>query len=133
MCQYSLKTEDKCSQIRKQAVNKTFENNMHHHDTMKTIAKAYLNNRECFVQDTLYNILPEMKLRRIFMAVYFVNTNVPEERVQALHSEKEVSKVPGDSTNIFRRSNIDRYMVRLSATFCYGKCSVINNFCYANS
>ena len=38
MCQYFSKTE----------------NNMHHHDIMKTIAKAYLSNRECSVQEAAY-------------------------------------------------------------------------------
>ena len=30
----------------------------------------------------VYHILPELKLRRIFLAVYFVNKNLPEESVQ---------------------------------------------------
>ena len=55
---------------------------------MKAIAKAYLSNRECFVQEARYHILPEMKLRKIFPAYYFVNTNPPEDRVQVLLSEK---------------------------------------------
>ena len=61
---------------------------MHHHGSMKAIAKAYLSNRECFVQEARYHILPEMKLRKIFPAYYFVNTNPPEDRVQVLLSEK---------------------------------------------
>ena len=51
---------------------------MHHHDTKKTIAKAYLRNQYCPVQEAVYHILPELKLQRIFPAVYFVNTNHPE-------------------------------------------------------
>ena len=94
---------------------------MHHHDTMKTIAKAYLSNRECSVQEAVYHILPEMKLRRIFPAVDFVNTNPPEERVQVLLSEKELSEPPENSPNIFKKSNIDRYMERTNATFCNRK------------
>ena len=38
------KSEDQCSQALKQASKEAFENNMHHHDTMKTIAKAYLKS-----------------------------------------------------------------------------------------
>ena len=87
MCQYFSKTEDQCSQAIKQAEKKDFENNMHHLDTMKTIFKAYLINQKCSVQEAVYNILPELKLRRIFQAVYFVNTNLPEQRVQVLLSE----------------------------------------------
>ena len=107
---YFSKTEDRCPQAMKQTAKEAFENNMHHHDTMKTIAKAYLNNHECSVQEAVYYILPELKLRWIFPAVYFVNTNPPEERVQALLSEKELSEPPGNSPNIFKKSNINRYM-----------------------
>ena len=85
----------------KQAAKEAFENNMHHNDTMKTIAKAYLSNGEYSVQETVYHILPELKLRRIFPAVYFVNTNLLEERVQILVPEKELSRLPDDSPNIF--------------------------------
>ena len=59
MCQYFSKTEDRCSHIMKQAAKKAFENNMHHHDNMKTISKAYLSNRECSVHEPVYHILPE--------------------------------------------------------------------------
>ena len=34
----------KCSQTMKEIAKEAFENNMHHHDTMKTIAKDYLSN-----------------------------------------------------------------------------------------
>ena len=115
----------------KQAAKKAYENNMHHHDTMKTSAKAYLSSRECSVQEEVYHILSELKLRRIFPAVYFVNTNLPEERVQVLVSEKELSELSDDNPNIFKKSNIDRYVERPSATFCSGKCSALNDFCYA--
>ena len=41
MCQYFSKTEDQCSQAMKQAAKEAFENNIHHQDAMKTIAKAF--------------------------------------------------------------------------------------------
>ena len=87
--------------------------------------------RECSVQEAVYHILPELKLSTIFPTVYFVNTNLPEERVQVLLPEKELSRLPDDSTNVFKRSNIDRYMERPSATFCNGKYRVLNDFCHA--
>ena len=61
MCQYWSKAEGQCSHAMKQAA---FENNRHHHD-MKTTAKVYLGNQ-------VYHILSELKLRRIFLVVYFV-------------------------------------------------------------
>ena len=77
MCQYFSKTEDRCSQAIKQAVNDAFENNMHHHDTIKIIPKAYLSNQECSLQEAVYHILAESKLRRDFSADCLVNTNPP--------------------------------------------------------
>ena len=41
MCQCFSKTEDQCSQALQQAAKEAYENNMHHHDAMKTIAKTY--------------------------------------------------------------------------------------------
>ena len=41
MCQYFSKTEDQCLEAMIQVDNEVFENNMHHYDIMKTIAKIY--------------------------------------------------------------------------------------------
>ena len=124
MCRYFSKTEDQCLQVIKQAAKKAFENNMHYHDTIKIIAKAYLSNPECFVHEAVYHILPELKLRRMFLAVHFVNEDLSDQRVQILLSEKELTKLPEDYSNysnVFKKSNINRYMERLNATFCNEK------------
>ena len=63
-----------------QAGKEFYENNMHH-DTLKTIARAYLSNQESLFQDVAYHILPELNLRRIFPALYFIHTNLPGEKV----------------------------------------------------
>ena len=80
----------------KQAAREAYKNKMHHNGTMKKIAKAYLSNGECSVQEALYHILPKLKLRRTFQAVYFVKTNPPGKRVEVLLSD--------DSPNIFKKS-----------------------------
>ena len=73
----------------KQASREALDNNKDHHDPMKTIVKACLNNRDCSIQETVYHILPELKGNRIFAAVYFVNTNLSEKTVQVLLSEEK--------------------------------------------
>ena len=83
MSQYFSKTKDRCQQTMKQAAKEDFENNMHHHDTMKTIAKAYLS-RECSVQEAVYHILLELKLKRIFPVVYFFNANPPGKKSSSI-------------------------------------------------
>lgn len=56
--------------------------------------------------------------------------NVPEERTQVLSSGIELSELPDDSTNIFKKSNIDRYNDIPNALFSGGKNSVLDNFCH---
>ena len=80
ICKYFSKTEDHCSQAKKQAAKEAFEKNMHHHDTGKKIARLYLTS----VQETVHHILPKLNLKRIFPTVYFVNTNLPEERFRVI-------------------------------------------------
>ena len=41
VCQCFSNIEDQYSQVIKQAAKEAFQNNMHHYNTMKTIAKAY--------------------------------------------------------------------------------------------
>ena len=102
MCQYFSKTEGQCSQAMKQAAKEGFEKDMCHYDIMKTIARTYLSSRECSVQEAIYYILPDLNLRQIFPAVYFLNTNLPEQRVQLLLPEKKLSELADISPNILR-------------------------------
>ena len=53
----------------------------------------------------------------MLLALYFVNTNVPNERIQLLLPQKGRSKLPEYNPNIFQRPNIDCYMEKGSA-FC---------------
>ena len=115
----------------KKAAKEVLEKNMHHHEFMKKIAKAYLRNQECSVQEEVYHISLELKLRRISPAVYFVNTNIPEEKVQELLSKKELSELPDDIQNIFKKANTDRYMEKPNAIFHNIKHSILNDFYYA--
>ena len=79
---------------------------------------------------TKTNILPKLKLTRVFPAVHFVNANLLEERAQILFSEKELRELPDDSPKNFKKSNIDCYMERPSATSWNGKYSALNAVLY---
>ena len=107
MCSYISKTEDKCSFAMKQAAREAFDTKLDQFNTMKNILKAYTSNRECSVQEAVYNILPELHLRRVFPGVQFVNTNLPEESSKILQTEEQLSSLPEDSTDIFKRNNIN--------------------------
>ena len=85
---------------------------------MKTIAKTNLSNCECSVHETFYQIFTKLNVGRIFLAVYSVNTNLAEERVELLIPEKELSRLVDERPNTFKRTNIDRYIEIPSATLC---------------
>ena len=72
MCQHFSKIERGCSQAMKQSDKETFENNMHDHDTLKSIAKAYqkcqikllpLEKSDAFAFDTLSIIISKQTAR----------------------------------------------------------------------
>ena len=60
-----------------------------------------------------------------------LNTNLPEERSQRLQTEEQLSSLPEDSTDTFKRNNIDRYLARPSVSFGDGKYSILDSFCFA--
>ena len=93
--------------------------------------KTTVINRECSLQEEVYHIMPELILRIIFLAFYFVNKKAPEERVQVCLSEKDLRELPENGPNIFKKSNIDPYMEKPSAKFCNGRYSILDYFCHA--
>ena len=131
MCSYFSKSEKKFSFAMKKAAREAFDTKLDQFNTMKNILKAYTSNREYSVQEAVYHILPELYLRRIFPRVKFVKTNLPEERSKMLQTEEQLNSLPEDSTDFFKRKNIDRYLARPSVSFCDEKYSITDSFCFA--
>ena len=77
MCSYVSKSGYKCSVSIRKEKKKAFQNNVSLYDTIKTTLRAYTSKRECSVQEAEYLILPELHLHRVFVAVDFVNRNMP--------------------------------------------------------
>ena len=75
--------------------------------------------------------MQELHLRGVFRGVQFVNTILREERSNILQTEEQSSSLPEDSTDVFKRNNIDRYIARPSVSFCDEKYSIIDSFCFA--
>ena len=63
-----------------------------------------------------------------------MNTDSPEKRFRVLRSQKEVSKLPDESDNIFRRNMLERYLDGRDQSFCNGKFTILNTIlklCFA--
>ena len=107
-----------------QAVKEVAENDFDKFQQMKSIAHAYASKRECSVQEAVYHIMPELWLRKIFPGVIYANSNLPEKRMRMVISEKEIAELPDDSTDIYKRNMIDRYIDRPAL-------EIIEQLCYA--
>ena len=75
--------------------------------------------------------MPELWLRKTFPGVIFANSNLPENRYRMFRSEEEIRELPDDSTDIYKRNMLDRYMDRPNSSFRNGKFLMIDKLCYA--
>ena len=74
---------------------------------MKLITRAYSSKREYSVQEVVYHIMLELWLRKVFLAVLFANTNLPENSYRVCVREKEIKQLPESSTDIFKTNMLD--------------------------
>ena len=131
MCVYFSKAEDETSEAMKQAAKEALSASKTEFETMKATAKAYPTKRECFVQKAVYYILPELWLRKIFPKVIILNSNMPEKRYRIFKRKCQIGELPEDSTEIFQRNMLDRYLDRPDESFKNGKYREISNMCFS--
>ena len=74
---YFSKSEDQCSAAMRKPAKEALDNELGHFDTIKNILQTNISKWECSVQETVYHILQEQHLRRVFPSVYFVDTTLP--------------------------------------------------------
>ena len=88
----------------KQAVRDDFEKELNNYEQMKSVANAYINRRECSIQESVLpdHILPGQWLRKTFPGVIFANSNIPEKRFRLCLAEHKISELPEDSNKIFK-------------------------------
>ena len=114
----------------KQAVRDAFEKELNNYEQMKSVANAYINKRECSIQECVYHILLGQWLKKAFPGVVFANSNIPEKGFRLCLAKHEISELPEDSKKIFKRNMVDRYIDRPNLTSSSGKFAVIDAFCF---
>ena len=112
MSSYLSKQEDECSQAMKQAFEESLEIDAGSYEQMKSVTHAYVSKRECSLQEAVYQVMPELWLRKVFPGVLYANSNIPEKRVRMMLSKKEISELPEDRTDIYKRNVVSRYLIR---------------------
>ena len=130
MCAYLSKSEDECSQAMSQTLKEALEDILDNYQQMKSVVQTYVNKRECSIQECMYQVLSGQWLRKTFPGVIFANSSIPEKRYWICHEEKDISQLPEDSRDVFKKNMIDRYIDRPNLSFCGGKYSVLDA-CFA--
>ena len=75
------------------------------------------------MQESVYHIIPGLWLRKIFPGVIYANSNLLEKRMKMILSEKEIAKLLDDSTDLYKRNLINRYINRTGL-------EIIENLCF---
>ena len=112
MCAYFSKSEDESSEAMKQVKKEASTMNLNVFEQMKAISKSYSTKREFSVHEAVYNVMPELWLRKTFTGVIFANCNLPEDRYRICRNKNEIKEMPEDSTYVFKRNMLDRYVDR---------------------
>ena len=87
---------------------------------MNSVAQTYVNERECSIQECVYQVLSGQWLRKAFPDVIFAKYNIPEKRYRICRQEKDISQLSEDSGDIFKKNMIHRYIDRPNLSFCGG-------------
>ena len=104
----------------KQAATKALAGHKSDYEKIKAVARAYATKMKCSVQEAVYLAMPEFWLIKIFPAVRFVNSSMPKKRYKIFKKKNEIDELPEDSTDIFQRNKLDRYIDRLNERFKSG-------------
>ena len=76
--------------------------------------------------------MPELWLKKCSPGVLFANSNLPENRYKMCLNEEEIKELTKDSTNIFKKNMIDRFMDRPNSQFSAGKYGAVAFICFAD-
>ena len=90
MTAYFSKSESEVSELLKQAAKQIKNQHLNMHDAMKKIAYSFISSRQLSVQEAVYNVLSELRLRICSPAISFINTNLPNNGIRMIKSTEEL-------------------------------------------
>ena len=95
------------------------------------MSNAYINERDCGIQECVYHILFGQWLRQTFSGVIFANGNIPEKRFRLCLAEHEISYLPENAKKIFKRNMVDWYIDRPNLASPNRNFAVLDAFCFS--
>ena len=78
---------------------------------METVVHTYLWKREFSLQEPVYQVMPELWLRKIFPGVLYAISDIPEKRVGMILRRKEIFELPKYNAGIHKRNMVNKYMI----------------------
>ena len=60
----------------KQAFKESLERSARSYEHMKSVAHAYISKRKCSLQETVYQVIPELWLRKVFPGELYAKYNI---------------------------------------------------------
>ena len=69
-------------------------------------------------------------MRDIYKSSVF-KSNIPEKRYRIFVNKEEIDELPEDSTDIFQRNMLDRYIDQPDKNFMSGRYSATDAMCFA--
>ena len=99
-----------------QAVKEALEDKLDKYQQMKSVPQTYISKIECSIQESVYQVLSGQWLWKTFPGV--ANSNIPEKKYRNCREGKDISQLPEDSRDIFKKNMIDRYIDRPNLSFC---------------
>ena len=97
-----------------------FEKELDDYEQMRSVANAYINEKECRIQECVYHVLlGQWWLKKTSPDVIFANSNVPEKPFRVCLYEHKLFELPQDSNKIFKRNVADRTIDCPNATYAH--------------
>ena len=93
------------------AAKETRNGNLDIKHQVRHIGNAFSNSVEVNAQETVYLVL-QIPLINSTRQVVFVNTSMPDKRIQLIKSKSVLDEMPDDSTDIIAETAIKRYAKR---------------------
>ena len=76
------KQEGECSQVMKQTFKEALERIARSYEHMKSVAHAYISKRKCSLQETVYQVIPELWLRKVFPGELYANNDILKNELE---------------------------------------------------
>ncbi|WAQ99743.1 PIF1-like protein [Mya arenaria] len=108
---YIMKSQRGMSLLLQEAAEEARKGNFRLKDKVRLISNKFLNHCEVSTQEAVYLLL-QLPLTQSSRNIIFINTSLPEKRVEILKPMSQIQHLPDSSTDVTCSAMIDKYCNR---------------------